>query len=152
MNSKKGTKNIGIKLNPPSKSCEDANCPFHGSLVVKGRSFTGVVVAKDIYKTATIEWDYKLFVQKYERYVTKRTRVHVHNPSCIDAQVGDKVRIIQTRPLSKTKNFVIVENLGKEKGFEEKIAAEEESKEIIGKKERKKEAPVANTETVKGEQ
>lgn len=119
-------------------SCGDKKCPIHGSIVVRGRMFKGIVVAKDMHRTATVEWSYKVFIPKFERSETRRTRVHVHNPVCISAEIGDMVRIAQTRPISKTKNFAIVENLGKAKGFGEKLAAEEESKEIIQKKERKK--------------
>ena len=132
-------RNIGIKVKQPSKSCEDSKCPFHGDIKVRGRTFTGVIIAKDVHKTATVEWSYKASIPKYERTETRRTKIHVHNPPCINAEVGDVVRIAETRPLSKTKNFVIIENLGKEKGFEEKLEAIEEAKEVIEKKERKEE-------------
>jgi small subunit ribosomal protein S17 len=39
----------------------------------------------------------------------RRTRVKAHNPESIDAKEGDTVRIAETRPLSKTKNFVVIE-------------------------------------------
>lgn len=120
-----------------SEKCEDKKCPFHGNLSIRGRTFTGVIIAKDTHKTATVEWSYKFLIPKYERKEIRRSKIRVHNPPCIDANVGDIVKISETRPLSKTKNFVIIENLGKEKGFEEKMEAEEESKMIIDKKERK---------------
>ena len=37
------------------------------------------------------------------------SRITAHNPPCLDAQRGDKVKIAECRPLSKTKNFVVVE-------------------------------------------
>ena len=37
------------------------------------------------------------------------SRITAHNPPCIDAKTGDKVKIAECRPLSKTKNFVVVE-------------------------------------------
>jgi len=129
-------------------NCKDKNCPFHGNLTPRGKNFTGVIIAKDTHKTATIEWNYRLFIPKYERSETRRTRIRVHNPSCINAGIGDVVNVVQTRPLSKTKNFVITENLGKEKRFGKKIEAKEESKEIIGKKERKKEEPENSKEKI----
>ena len=129
-----------------NKTCEDKKCPFHGDTTIKGRTFTGVVIAKDIHGSATVEWSYKLSVPKYERQETRRTKVRVHNPPCIDAKVGDIVKISQTRPLSKTKNFVITENLGKEKGFEVKVEAAAEAQEIIEAKERKEEVAEKESE------
>ena len=41
----------------------------------------------------------------------KRTRLHAHNPSCIDAKEGDTVKIMECRPLSKTKKFVVIEKI-----------------------------------------
>ena len=51
-----------------------------------------------------------------------------HNTICINAKEGDIVKIMECRPLSKSKNFVIVEVLGKERLFKERMEAEEESK------------------------
>ena len=89
-------------------------------------------------KTATVEFERRSFISKYERYEKKRTRIKAHNPECLGAKDGDIVRISECRPLSKTKTFVIIENLGKEKGFEERREALEESKK---RKEVKEEAP-----------
>ena len=88
-------------------------------------------MSKDSNRSGVVEWTYKVLVPKYERKETRRTRVHVHNPACINAEVGDLVLIAETRPISKTKNFVIIENKGKEKGFYERIEAKEEAEEII---------------------
>ena len=135
-------KNIGFNVKPPKKECEDSKCPFHGTLKPRGRIFTGVVLAKDTHRTATIEWTYSIQIPKYERSEVRRTKIHVHNPSCIDADMGDIVSVAETRPLSKTKNFVIIENLGKKKGFIEELAAREEATVEGGEKpEPKGEAP-----------
>ncbi len=37
--------------------------------------------------------------------------MHAHNPPCIDAKVGDRVRIGECRPLAKTVSFVVIEKL-----------------------------------------
>lgn len=140
------TKNIGIKVKPPKKTCSDSNCPFHGTLLPRGRTFTGTIIAKDLHKTATVEWTHRHFIQKYERHIKKRTKIHVHNPECINANIGDIVKIAETRPISKTKNFVIIENLGKEKGFVKKLEAMEEAKEIIESKEREEKKPSNESE------
>lgn len=122
------TKNIGINIPAPKDNCEDKNCPFHGNINVKGRTFIGTVIKKDLHKSATVEWSYYKQIPKYERKERRLSKVHVHNPKCINAEIGDMVKIMQTRPISKTKNFVIIQNLGKEKGFSEKMLGREEAK------------------------
>ena len=122
------TKNIGFGIKKPKKECEDNSCPFHGSLKCRGRNFTGTVVSAKMQKTVTVEWGWKHYIKKYERYESKRSRVKAHNPSCISANEGDIVKIIECRPLSKTKNFVVVEILGQEKGFAQRMEAEEEAR------------------------
>jgi small subunit ribosomal protein S17 len=100
---------LGAKA--PEKECNDANCPFHGQLSVKKELVRGIVVKKDLNKSATIQWDRSYFVPKYERYEMRRSRLRVHNPTCIDAEIGDNVVAARCRPLSKTKNFVIIQKI-----------------------------------------
>ena len=121
-------KNIGIEVAKPKGKCDDNNCPFHGRLRCRGRIFVGTIISVKMQKTAIVEWERKRFLSKYERYEKRRSRVKAHNPGCVDAHEGDIVKIIECRPLSKTKNFVIVEVLGKEKDFKERMEAEEEAK------------------------
>ncbi|MBD3249683.1 30S ribosomal protein S17 [Candidatus Woesearchaeota archaeon] len=136
----KKQKNIGIKVPFPKNSCKDPLCPFHGRLKLRGRTFVGTVIRGAMQKTATIGWEYPFFLPKFERSETRKTKIHAHNPECIDADIGDKVKVAECRQLSKTKSFVIIQNLGKEKGFIEKLEAEEEAQEVIDKKETKEEA------------
>lgn len=131
------SKNIGIKVRLPSKKCNDNACPFHGRLKCRGRVFTAIVVSTKMQKTVVVEFRRQYYLPKYERYEKRRTKIKAHNPECINAREGDIVKISECRPLSKTKSFVVVENLGKEKGFEEKREALEESK--TRKKEREEE-------------
>ncbi len=102
-------KNVGMGFDLPKEKCEDdVNCPFHGNLKLRGRIFTGTVIKRSPHKTVTVEWPRTSYIQKYERYEKKRTRVKAHNPLCLNAMIGDKVTIVETKPISKTKNFVIV--------------------------------------------
>ena len=105
------TKNIGIQTKPLENAPKtiDPKDPYFGSVKVRGRIFTGTVVSDKMQKTATIEWPRRRFNKKYERFEVRRTRVKAHNPESINAKTGDIVRIAETRPLSKTKNFVIIE-------------------------------------------
>lgn len=102
---------LGVKA--PQKECTDKKCPFHGEITVKEELFTGKVVKKDLNRSATIEWEKSSYVPKYERYEVRRKRLRVHNPACIDTQIGDVVLAAKTRPLSKTKHHVIIQKVGK---------------------------------------
>ncbi len=95
--------------------CTDNNCPIHGSLRTRGRVFVGKVISSKMGKTVTIEFERRYPVPKYERYEKRRTRIKAHNPECISAVEGDVVKIIECRPLSKTKHFVIIEKQVKTK-------------------------------------
>jgi small subunit ribosomal protein S17 len=112
---KKDIKNIGIGTVKPSNSPKsiDPKDPFYGTAKVRGRIFTGTVVSARMQKTVTVEWPLRKFNKKYERFEMRRTRVKAHNPESVDAREGDLVKIAETRPLSKTKNFVVVEVLKK---------------------------------------
>ena len=102
-------KTIGIGIETPRKECKDRKCPFHGKLTVKGRSVRGWIIRLSSTRTGTIQWQRAYYIQKYERYEKRRSRLHVHLPACLNINVGDKVKAVQTRPISKTKNFVVVE-------------------------------------------
>lgn len=75
----------------------------------RGRTFVGTVVSDKMQRTVTVEWPRQTYIKKYERYASKKTRVKAHNPQGMDAKKGDSVVIQETRPLSKTKHFIIVE-------------------------------------------
>lgn len=108
---KQKSRNIGYDVKSPEKECEDPNCPFHGKLSVRGKILKGNVVSSKMSKTVIVERNYLHFVPKYERYERKRSRIAAHNPSCIDVKKGDKVKIAECRPLTKTKHFVVIEKL-----------------------------------------
>ena len=101
-------KNIGMKVAKPEQTCQDTKCPFHGNLKVRGRTFIGTIISAKMHKTVVVEWDWKHYLPKYERYERRRSRVVAHNPPCLKARRGDDVIIAECRPLSKTKRFVVV--------------------------------------------
>ncbi len=92
----------------------------------RGRTFTGIVLEAKMQSTAIVEWPRRKYVTKYERYEKLRTRIKAHN--AIDAKKGDIVKVIECRPISKTKHFTITEKIGHEKLFEAKQELMEESK------------------------
>jgi len=102
-------RDIGLDVPPPGKECTDPNCPFHGTLPVRGNVLSGVVVSDRMDKTVVVQRAFVKRIAKYERYEKRKTKVHAHNPPCMHAQKGDAVRIAECRPLSKTKSYVVVE-------------------------------------------
>lgn len=80
-------------------------------LSLRGRQFVGNIVSAKAQKTVVVEWTRLCFVPKYERYEKKKTKLKVHVPDEMKVNLGDKVRIVETRPISKTKNFIVVEIL-----------------------------------------
>jgi len=102
---------LGLNVDTPEETCSDENCPFHGTLGVRGGTLEGTVASTDMDKTVVVEREYDVKVPKYDRFMKRRSRVPAHAPPCMDLSVGDTVRIAETRPLSKTKSHVVVERL-----------------------------------------
>ena len=111
-----------------AETCKDYHCPKHGTVKVHGRLFTATVLSTRAQKTAIVEWERRYHVPKYERYERRKATLNVHNPDCINAKAGDIIRIMECRPISKTKHFTITEKLGTERLFAERAALMEEAK------------------------
>jgi small subunit ribosomal protein S17 len=108
---------LGVRSPKENKGTFDKKDPFYGDINVKRETLVGTVVKKDANRSATIEWRRAVFVQKYERQEKRKSKVRVHNPASIDAQVGDRVLVARTRPLSKTKHHVILKVLANDDGL-----------------------------------
>jgi len=104
-------RNIGLNIKAPDESCTDNNCPFHGSLPVRGQILTGVVSSTKMQNSIQVKKEYMHYISKYERYEKRTSAYKAHCPPCIKAKVGDNVRLAECRPLSKTISFVIVEKI-----------------------------------------
>lgn len=89
--------------------CKDKKCPFHGNVKVRGNVLKGTVISAKGDRTITVERTIIRKVPKYERYKKVKSRVKAHNPPCINAKEDDIVKIGETRKLSKTKSFVVLE-------------------------------------------
>jgi small subunit ribosomal protein S17 len=76
----------------------------------RGRRKTrvGVVVSDARDKTVTVEVRDSKRHPKYGKTVPVRKRFHAHDEAN-DAHVGDTVRIVETRPLSKSKHWRVAE-------------------------------------------
>ncbi len=93
-------------------SCTDKQCPFHGALKSRGRSFKGFVVSKFPRRVA-IEFERVIYVKKYERYMKKKTKIHARLPDCLkdEINIGDYIEIKECRPLSKIIHFVVIRKI-----------------------------------------
>jgi small subunit ribosomal protein S17 len=101
----------GLNVTAPEQECTDVNCPFHGTLPVRGQVITGKVVSDRMRDSVVVVRDYLHYVKKYKRYEKRSSKLHAHSPPCLNVKTGDTVRIAECRPLSKTKTFVVVEVL-----------------------------------------
>lgn len=70
----------------------------------------GVVVSNKMQKTVTVKVERTIRHPVYDKVVTRAKKYYAHNESN-DIQVGQKVRIVETRPMSKLKRWRVVEVL-----------------------------------------
>lgn len=108
---KRRARDIGIGVPVPDTVCDDKKCPFHGTVSVRGKIFEGVVVSVNPHRTIVVEREYLHYVPKYKRYERRRSKIHAHNPPCLNAGKGDRVKIAECRPLAKNVAFVAVQIL-----------------------------------------
>jgi small subunit ribosomal protein S17 len=74
----------------------------------------GVVTSNKMTKTITVAVERKVKHPIYGKFVKKTTKFHAHDERQ-EASIGDLVRIMETRPLSKTKRWRLVEIVEKVK-------------------------------------
>ncbi len=97
-----------VSLKKPKKTCNDRNCPFHGTLATRGRVLEGVVISAKMDNTVVVRRDYLNYMPKFRRYERRHSHIPAHNPPCINAKEGDWVKIAECRPLTKTVSFSVV--------------------------------------------
>ncbi len=79
------------------------------------RTLDGTVVSDKMDKTVVVRVERLVRDPHYEKYVRHYSRFMAHDPENA-CQVGDKVRIIEHRPLSKRKRWKVQSTLSKAKG------------------------------------
>ena len=72
----------------------------------------GIVVSDNMTKTCIVAVSDRIMHKRYGKVITRTKRYPVHDTS-FNATIGDKVRIRETRPISKTVNWVLTEILKK---------------------------------------
>lgn len=97
-----------------SVNCADQYCPFHGKNAVKlrGRTFEGEVVKK-LPGRVKIESERVIYINKYERFDRRKTKLHARLPDCLKDEVhmGDWIQITECRPLSKIIHFFVTKKI-----------------------------------------
>ena len=74
-----------------------------------GKSREGVVVSQKMDKTVVVAVIERVRHPKYNKFVLQTKRLYAHDEAN-DVNVGDKVRVMETRPLSKTKRWRVAED------------------------------------------
>lgn len=69
---------------------------------------TGRVVSNKMNKTIVVRVDYLKPHPLYRKIIRKTNKFHAHDPENM-CQIGDMVTIEETRPLSKTKRWKVIE-------------------------------------------
>ena len=77
---------------------------------VKRKVREGVVVSNGMDKTVVVAVIERVRHRKYNKFVLQTKKLYAHDEAN-DVNVGDKVRVMETRPLSKTKRWRVVEVL-----------------------------------------
>ena len=73
---------------------------------------TGIVVSDKMNNTCIVAVSDRMVHKRYKKVITRTKRYAVHDTTS-NSSVGDQVRIRETRPISKTKNWVLVSILRK---------------------------------------
>jgi len=84
--------------------------PVHAPVEGSRRVRQGVVVSDKAEKTITVRIDVARRHRRYEKIVRSSSTVHAHDENN-DAHEGDVVRVIESRPLSRTKRWALVDVL-----------------------------------------
>lgn len=67
----------------------------------------GLVTSNKMDKTITVEVLRLVKHPLYEKFIRRKTRLHAHDPEN-QCGVGDRVEVVETRPLSKLKRYRLV--------------------------------------------
>jgi small subunit ribosomal protein S17 len=88
----------------------EALAPVHAAVEGTRRVRQGIVVSDKAQKTITVRIDIARRHRRYEKIVRSSSTVHAHDENN-DAHEGDVVRVIESRPLSRTQRWALVDVL-----------------------------------------
>jgi len=84
--------------------------PVHAPVEGRRRMRQGIVISDKAAKTITVRIDVARRHRRYEKIVRSSSTLHAHDENN-DAREGDTVRVIESRPLSRTKRWALVDVL-----------------------------------------
>jgi small subunit ribosomal protein S17 len=84
--------------------------PVHAAVEGQRRVRQGIVISDKAEKTITVRIDVARRHRRYEKIVRGSSTLHAHDENN-DAHVGDVVRVIESKPLSRTKRWKLVDVL-----------------------------------------
>jgi small subunit ribosomal protein S17 len=68
------------------------------------KSYVGKVMSNKMQKTVVVLVERRVLHPKYKKYIKRRTKLYAHDEKN-EAKIGDRVMLLETRPLSKTKRW-----------------------------------------------
>ncbi|MCX7732753.1 MAG: 30S ribosomal protein S17 [candidate division WOR-3 bacterium] len=74
------------------------------------RTVVGTVVSAKMQKTVVVQTERLVQHPKYKKYVRRRTKLYAHDERA-ECREGDRVLLMETRPLSKLKRWRVVKKL-----------------------------------------
>lgn len=122
------------------------NTATNKEIVRLKKQLTGVVVSDKMEKTVIVRTDRRMVHPLYDKVVVVSKKFVAHDEK--GHKIGDQVRIQQTRPLSKTKRWVVIETITKAPQ-EVKQAKAASSEEATGTKAKKAASKVKAGKTTK---
>jgi len=78
------------------------------------KSFVGIVESNKMDKTITVRVNRLVKHKTYGKYIKRSTKLMAHDPENV-CNIGDKVKVTATRPLSKQKRWRLIEVMQKAK-------------------------------------
>ena len=88
------------------------------------RTLVGIVTRDKMNKTRRVEIQRLAKHPRYSKYIKRRTVCYVHDEKD-ETRIGDTVEIMETRPLSKTKNWRLIRVVKKAPGGPETVPGNE---------------------------
>ena len=85
--------------------------------VVKHKELVGEVVSDKMDKTIVVEVQRRVRHPRYKKVITKYKKFYAHDEKS-EAGLGDRVRIVESRPLSKLKRWTLAEIVEKSRQVE----------------------------------
>ena len=92
----------------------DETTPAEGAERNNRKTREGLVVSNKMEKTAVVAVIERVRHPKYGKFMMRTKKLYVHDETN-DVNIGDKVRVMETRPLSKNKRWRVVEVLERAK-------------------------------------